>query len=55
MNLDQREILTLYYGDVVVPEQAAALSQQISQRYPDQEIEVIGGEQPFYHYILSVE
>ncbi len=55
MNLGQREILTLYYGDEVPSEQAAALSQQISQRYPEQEIEVIGGEQPFYHYILSVE
>lgn len=55
MDLAEREILTLYYGDDIQPEQATLLSQQISERYPDQEIEVIGGNQPFYHYILSVE
>lgn len=55
MALEEREILTLYYGDGVKAEQAAHLVAQIGERYPDQEIELVDGGQPYYHYILSVE
>ncbi len=55
MALADREILTLYYGNGVVEEQAAQLAAKISVRYPAQEIEVVEGGQPHYHYILSVE
>jgi len=55
MALANREILTLYYGNGVTPEEVNALAAKISERYPEQEIEVIDGGQPYYHYILSVE
>jgi DAK2 domain fusion protein YloV len=49
------EIITIYYGETVTDVQAEALSGEILNLYPDQEIEVIDGGQPHYHYILSVE
>jgi uncharacterized protein len=49
------EIITIYYGEVVTNDQAEQLSNEIAKRYPDQEIEVIDGGQPHYHYIISVE
>lgn len=55
MALAEREILTLYYGDGLKAEQADLLAAKISERYPDQEIELVDGGQPHYHYFLSVE
>ena len=55
MALDEREILTLYHGQGVQPEHADLLAAQIQERYPDQEIEVVEGNQPHYHYIISAE
>jgi DAK2 domain fusion protein YloV len=55
MALAEREILTLYYGNGVTPEQVEHLAAKISERYPDQEIELVEGGQPYYHYIISVE
>jgi dihydroxyacetone kinase-like predicted kinase len=55
MGLENREILTLYYGNGVNAEQADHLAAKISERFPDQEIELVDGGQPHYHYILSVE
>jgi hypothetical protein len=55
MNQDQREIITLYYGETVSEGDARALADVLQQDWPDLEIEVIAGEQPHYHYILSAE
>jgi DAK2 domain fusion protein YloV len=55
MDLADREILTLYYGDGINVEQADFLIAKISERYPDQEIELVEGGQPHYRYILSAE
>ncbi len=55
MGLAEREILTLYYGNGVNADQADALAAEIRARYPDQDVELIDGGQPHYHYILSVE
>jgi dihydroxyacetone kinase-like predicted kinase len=55
MDLSEHEILTLYFGDGVEPEAAELLSAQVAERFPDQELELIDGGQPHYHYILSVE
>jgi dihydroxyacetone kinase-like predicted kinase len=49
------EIITVYYGETVTNGEAEAVAEEISNLYPDQEIEVIDGGQPHYHYILSVE
>lgn len=52
---DSSEILSLYYGEGVTEEEANALSDIISQKYPDVEIEVHFGGQPVYYYFISVE
>ena len=55
MQVGERELITLYYGNGVSAEQAEALAGQLRARYTDQEVEVILGGQPHYHYILSAE
>lgn len=55
VNTNEREIITLYYGAAVTANDAEALSQAIQAKYPNQEIEVVSGGQPHYHFILSVE
>lgn len=55
MALEDREILTLYYGDGTRADQVDQLVAKIEERYPDQEVEVVNGGQPYYFYILSVE
>jgi uncharacterized protein len=55
MNADQAEIITVYYGDQIDAAGAEALGARIMADYPDQEVEVIAGGQPHYHFILSTE
>jgi DAK2 domain fusion protein YloV len=55
MAAQEREIITLYYGQSVTPSQAEALRQEIQQHYPQQEVELVNGGQPHYSYIISVE
>jgi DAK2 domain fusion protein YloV len=49
------EVVTLYYGETVGESDADALAELLGQNWPDLEIEVVAGNQPHYHYILSVE
>jgi hypothetical protein len=49
------EIITLYYGESVTEDGAEELAEKIREHYPDQEIEIVDGGQPHYHYILSAE
>jgi DAK2 domain fusion protein YloV len=55
MHVQDRELLTIYYGNSVSAEAAGALADTIRTRYPHLEIEVVGGGQPHYPYILSLE
>jgi DAK2 domain fusion protein YloV len=55
MSQAQQEIITLYYGETVGENEAYALADLLLQNWPDQEVEVVAGGQPHYHYILSVE
>lgn len=50
------QFVTVIYGEDVTDSQAAALEEQIRQKYGAKtEITVINGGQPIYYYILSVE
>lgn len=49
------EIITLYYGESITADRAQQLADEIENQYPEQEVEVVDGGQPHYHYILSVE
>ncbi len=55
MHADELEIITLYYGEPVTAAEAEALKEHLRRLYPNQEIEIIAGGQPFYHYIISAE
>jgi DAK2 domain fusion protein YloV len=55
MNSRDREIITLYYGEDIGEEEAHELADLLQGDWPEQDIEVIPGGQPHYHYIISVE
>lgn len=55
MDAAELEVITLYYGQPVTAETAEALQEELHQAYPHQEIEVVSGGQPYYHYIISAE
>ena len=55
MQADEHEIITMYYGDSVVGAEAEELADEIRAGYPDQEVELVDGGQPHYHYVISAE
>ena len=55
MDIQQSEILTLYYGEDATPQKAEETAKRIKAQYSHLEIEVVNGGQPYYIYILSVE
>lgn len=54
-DLDNHELVTLYYGDGITADQAQDLMDTLSAAYPDLELELIEGGQPHYPYIISIE
>jgi DAK2 domain fusion protein YloV len=55
MDAADREVITLFFGMDVEEEAAANLGELLRLAWPEREVEVISGEQPHYHYIVSVE
>jgi DAK2 domain fusion protein YloV len=55
MRADEHEIITMYYGEDIAGTEAQELAGEIQARYPGQEVELVDGGQPHYHYILSAE
>jgi DAK2 domain fusion protein YloV len=55
MSAADSEIITAYYGEEVTEAQASELLNNLRERYPQQDWELVAGEQPHYHYIVSVE
>ena len=55
MQIEQYEIVTVYYGADVMLAQANEMAQRIKEQFPAQELEVVEGGQPFYAYIISAE
>ncbi|MBN2007693.1 MAG: DAK2 domain-containing protein [Anaerolineae bacterium] len=55
IDLEDRELVTLYYGEGIDAIQAQTLAAALSDAYPDLEFEVVEGAQPHYPYILSIE
>ena len=54
-DLEERELVTLFYGQDVTAEEAEALAEQITTAYPELEVEIQAGGQPYYFYILGIE
>ena len=55
MEMDEQELLSLYYGADVSGQDAQQVASQIETLYPDVEIEVLPGGQAHYFYIMSAE
>jgi DAK2 domain fusion protein YloV len=55
MEIGSRELLTFYYGAEVNPRDAQEMAAKAQDWYPDVEIEVVDGGQPYYFYIISAE
>ena len=49
------ELITAYYGAELPPAEANRLADRIREAYPQQEVEVHNGGQPYYPLILSIE
>ena len=52
---DDTELISLYYGQDVLEEDAAHFAEQIEELYPDVDVDAHSGGQPIYYYVLSVE
>ncbi len=48
-------MISIYYGEEVTDQAADALTEKLTEAFPDLEIELNNGGQPIYYYILSVE
>jgi hypothetical protein len=55
MNLEKAEIITVYYGADVKPDEAETIATGIRESYPHLQIDVVLGGQPHYEYIVSIE
>jgi len=55
MEAVDRELITVYWGGDLDQADAEAFTEQVRERYPDAEVELVNGGQPFYDYIISAE
>ena len=55
MKEDSHQVITLYYGEDVKEDEAAALCEKIAEKYPDCDVDYHSGGQPVYYYIISLE
>ena len=55
MVTDESELISIYYGTDVTEADAEAIAAEVTEKYPDFEIELQNGGQPVYYYIVSVE
>jgi DAK2 domain fusion protein YloV len=54
-NADDRERITLFYGENIEKQEVNRLVDKIRSVYPLQELEVHEGSQPHYQFIISIE
>ncbi len=55
MTDDETELLSIYYGEEIEPEDAEKLREKIAGRYANLDIELQSGGQPVYYYLISAE
>jgi len=55
MRAGECEIVTVYYGEGVTPEEASRAAEEIRRNYPNLDVEVLDGGQAHYSYIISAE
>lgn len=52
---DDKELLTVYYGEEIASQEADDIARQVQARFPDLGIDVHEGGQPNYHLLASLE
>ncbi|MBD5636751.1 MAG: DAK2 domain-containing protein [Clostridia bacterium] len=52
---DYHEVITLYYGEGVKEEDAAALTEKVQEAFSECDVDCHYGGQPVYYYLLSLE
>jgi DAK2 domain fusion protein YloV len=55
MQIQNREHITIFYGDNITEPEVAQIAKKIETAYPSIEVEIHEGSQPFYFMILSIE
>jgi len=55
IDLENNEILTVYYGTDTELSEAEKVAASIREKYPKLQVEIIRGDQPHYNYIISAE
>ncbi len=55
MTDEDTELISIYYGEDVSPEDAERFGGSIMEEYPDCDVEIYAGGQPIYYYVVSVE
>ncbi len=55
IDLKNSEIITVYYGEDTKLSEAEQVSAHIRERYPQLQVEVVRGGQPYYNFIFSIE
>ena len=52
---EEDRLVTLYRGEDIAEAEASDAAESIRVRFPGVEVEVVGGGQPLYHYLASIE
>jgi dihydroxyacetone kinase-like predicted kinase len=55
VKLDKAEVVTIYYGADTEEAEADECGNNIRNKYPNLQVEVVKGGQPHYNYIVSIE
>ncbi len=55
MMTDEKELISLYYGDEVDEKDAEKLRERVASSFPGCDVELQYGGQPIYYYIVSAE
>nr|WP_179970558.1 DAK2 domain-containing protein [Dorea longicatena] len=52
---EDSELISIYYGEEVLEEDAEKFTEEITELYPDVDVDIQFGGQPIYYYVLAVE
>lgn len=52
---EDSELISIYYGEGVVEEDAQALVDAVTEKFENCDVELYSGNQPVYYYLMSVE
>ena len=52
---EDTELISMYYGQDVLAEDAEKFAEAVAELYPDVDVDLHSGGQPIYYYVVSVE